>query len=375
MKIRIKHFLNSIFRYRIASVCFVVGQLIIYFSVFGALQIYNMASLKEEERKEALYDNRIKIEAVSTDKIDIFSNMGDNVEFGNMILSGRLVLPVKETGIASTTEIIIKGNEEFPYIMESGRLPGTDEDSGKLVAALGRERYKYTYEKNNSRYITICDEEYEVVGIIGGKSDYWDDVIVLCVDNIGSKTLDEIIAGSKYEIYLESNIYDIEALKQEYDGIFRFIVERDGRSSVNAVIDKSSGQSTTKNTYARQKIEVNYVVYIFCLVNSVLVSYFWIEARKREIAIRKAFGFGNFKITRMLFADIIKLMVFSLVIFFAVYAAGYHWLADVMRIYINVPTLIRLLGVIFITTIITIIYPVFRVIRMMPSESVAGSDD
>ena len=137
MKIRIKHFLNSIFRYRIASVCFVVGQLIIYFSVFGALQIYNMASLKEEERKEALYDNRIKIEAVSTDKIDIFSNMGDNVEFGNMILSGRLVLPVKETGIASTTEIIIKGNEEFPYIMESGRLPGTDEDSGKLVAALG----------------------------------------------------------------------------------------------------------------------------------------------------------------------------------------------------------------------------------------------
>lgn len=375
MKIRIKHFLNSIFRYRIASVCFVVGQLIIYFSVFGALQIYNMASLKEEERKESIYDSRIKIEAVSTDNIDIFSGMSDNIEFGNMILSGRLVLPVKETGIASTTEIIIKGNEEFPYIMESGRLPGTGEDSGRLVAALGRERYKYTYEKNQSRYITICDEEYEVVGVVGGESDYWDNSIVLCIDNVGSKTLDEIISGSKYEMHLESNIYDIETLKLEYEDIFRFIVERDGRSNVNAVIDKSSGQSTTENTYARQKIEVNYIVYIFCLVNSVLVSYFWIEARKREIAIRKAFGFGNFKLIGMLFADVIKLMVFSLVIFLAVYAAGYRWLAGIMRIYINLPTFMRLLGAIFLTTIITVIYPVFSVIRMMPSKSVAGSDD
>lgn len=375
MKIRIKHFLNSIFRYRIASVCFVVGQLIIYFSVFGALQIYNMASLKEEERKEAIYDSRIKIEAVSTDNIDIFSGMSNNIEFGNMVLSGRLVLPVKETGIASTTEIIIKGNEEFPYIMESGHLPGTGEDSGRLVAALGRERYKYTYEKNQSRYITICDEEYEVVGVIGGESDYWDNSIILCIDNVGSKTLDEIISGSKYEMHLESNIYDIETLKLEYEDIFRFIVERDGRSSVNAVIDKSSGQSTTENTYARQKIEVNYIVYIFCLVNSVLVSYFWIEARKREIAIRKAFGFGNFKLIGMLFADIIKLMVFSLVIFLAVYAAGYRWLAGIMRIYINLPTFMRLLGAIFLTTIITVIYPVFSVIRMMPSKSVAGSDD
>ena len=141
------------------------------------------------------------------------------------------------------------------------------------------------------------------------------------------------------------------------------------------MIDKSSGQSTTENTYARQKIEVNYIVYIFCLVNSVLVSYFWIEARKREIAIRKAFGFGNFKLIGMLFADVIKLMVFSLVIFLAVYAAGYRWLAGSMRIYINLPTFMRLLGAIFLTTIITVIYPVFSVIRMMPSKSVAGSDD
>ena len=65
--------------------------------------------------------------------------------------------------IIKLREIIIKENESFPYQMVSGHIPGTlEEDEGKNIVAVGRYKYKDSYEKDGKRYVTIENEQLSV---------------------------------------------------------------------------------------------------------------------------------------------------------------------------------------------------------------------
>lgn len=44
-----------VFRYRLTACFFIIGQLIMYVTIFGALGIYNKAYQKEADRLAALY--------------------------------------------------------------------------------------------------------------------------------------------------------------------------------------------------------------------------------------------------------------------------------------------------------------------------------
>ena len=153
---RLKRYIAGMFRYRLTAIFFIVGQLIMFCAIFGALGIYNKAFDKENDRLEAMYKNSIDMEITSLNKTDIFTNSGYNINEGNLLLNGKLSMHVVESGAVIRMEVILKANEELPYKMISGRLPGSSlEDSGKKLVALGRDKYKYAYEENGHKYITI----------------------------------------------------------------------------------------------------------------------------------------------------------------------------------------------------------------------------
>lgn len=363
----------QIFRYRLAAVCFILGQIVIYITIFGALQIYNMAMNKENDRKNAIYAQRIKIDVTTLGNKDILSKAYQEVETGNLLLSGRISVPFKESNASTRTEMLLGISEPLPYPMLSGHIPGTeDSDYGKNAVALGRDKYQYAYERDGKHYVTLCLEEYEVVGVIGSSSDYWDYKIVMNINCIGPKTLDYFTKICNYELHLDSNVSDIQTLQQGYEKVFENIKNADGSSSISAAIDKSKGESTVVNTYARENIRVNYIVYAFCLVNSMLVSYFWIIARRKEIAIRKAFGYSNIKIIRMLFGNMLEMMAAALGMFLAAYLLGYYWFHNILHIYINLRTLAGLILIMLVTSVISIVYPSFRVLRMNSAQGVVS---
>ena len=74
--------------------------------------------------------------------------------------------------------------------MINGHIPGTVEnDFRKNSVALGRDKYKYSYERDGKHYVTLDHQEYEVVGVIGSeKSDYWDYKIVFNINCIIKST-------------------------------------------------------------------------------------------------------------------------------------------------------------------------------------------
>ena len=362
----------KVFRYQFVSICFIVGQLIAYIAVFGALQIYNSAIIKENERKNAIYAYRITAQ-VSVSGKDILSQANKGVNKGNILLSGRMSVACEQTnGLNNRAELLLKISEELPYKVISGHIPGTqEEDLGKRVVAVGRKQYRNAVDKNGKKYLTYCMEEYEVVGVLGSESDYWDNRVVFHIDFIGERTLNYILdKENNFEIHIDSNNYTTDELKEEYDTLYTNIVNADNMASVHAIVDTSEGEETISSTYYQENIRVNYIVYIFCLINNVIISYFWIISRRKEIAVRQTFGYSKLRLAGMLVKDMAIMLITALAFFITVYLLGKNWFNQYLNVYIKLDTLGELAGILILTTIISVLYPIYRVMKMQNAQAV-----
>ncbi len=361
----------KVFRYQFVSICFIVGQLIAYIAVFGALQIYNSAIIKENERKNAIYTYRITAQASVSGK-DILSQANKGVNKGNILLSGRMSVFCEETNSLNRVELLLKISEELPYKVISGHIPGTkEEDAGKRVVAVGRKKYRNAIDKNGKKYLTYCMEEYEVVGVLGSESDYWDNRVIFHIDSIGERTLNYILdKENSFEIHIDSNNYTTDELKEEYHTLYANIVNADNMASVHAIVDTSEGEETISSTYYHENIRVNYIVYIFCLINNVIISYFWIISRRKEIAVRQTFGYSKLRLAGMLVKDMTIMIITALACFIVVYLLGKSWFNQYLNVYVKLDTLGELAGILILTTIISVLYPIYRVMKMQNAQAV-----
>ena len=128
---------RNVFRYKLTAIFFIIGQLIMYVTIFGALGIYNKAYQKEADRLAAQYKSRIDMKAVSLNKSDILDVSEEDITEGNVIAKNISLFYAERKSNNRRPEIILADNENIPYELVSGRLPGTQEDDeGKRLVAL-----------------------------------------------------------------------------------------------------------------------------------------------------------------------------------------------------------------------------------------------
>lgn len=366
--------LRKIFRYQLTAVFFIVGQLVVFSSVFGALGIYNKAFDKEKDRLAGIYQNRIQLDVTTINQSDIFTSAGLDVTAGNVLLAGKLPLGFQESGLNTISEVILKANEDFLYSMLSGRLPGSlPEDAGKRLVALGRDKYKYAWEQDGKKYVTFEGEVYEVVGVIGSaKSDYWDYKVVFHIGCLGENTLRTIQRKGNYTIELSSNR---EELQDSYARIYGNIMSVEPNAGIASMKIHSTGGSTVDNTLGRENIKVNMIVYIFCILNCMVMSEFWIIQRRKELAVKKAFGMSNLRILAQIAGNITALSAVSLVLFIL----GDLLLAltpvrSQITITLNGFTCLWTVLAVLLTVGVTMIYPVWKVLRFNVAEAIGNSE-
>ena len=371
--IKLKKFIKAIFRYKLTSVFFILGQLIVYFTVFGALNIYNRAFQKEEDKIKFQYANRIEMEISDNGKNDIISNCTEGVTSGNVILAGKIDAFFEEKKVSNRIEIIIKQNEDLNYEIADGRLPGTEgSDASKRQVALGRYQYKYAYEEDGKKYVTFDGEKYEVVGIIGNKgSDYLDYKIVFNINSIGENLLNNICNQNSYTIEIGSNVTDIN---DSYKTIYENILKRSSRAMIDSYSLKGNGENTISSTLYKEKFSVNILVYVFCLLNCMLISEFLIIQRKKEIAIRRTYGFSNARIVLGIMRDVSVLCLASFVIFIFVYMILNIMKLNLFAIAFDKLTVITVILINMISIMLTIIYPAFIVSRIQPITALKDID-
>lgn len=349
------------------SMLFIIGQLIMYVTIFGALGIYNKAYQKEADRLAALYKNRIEMSVVSLNKSDILSACTDGVTEGNIRAKKVGLYYTERKSSTVAPEIILAVNEELPYVMESGRIPGTsEEDYGKRLVALGRSQYRYAYEENGKHYVTFENETYEVTGVIGNEgSDYSDNMIVFdnrCLGDNVRKTVNEL---KEYTIMIDSNTVE---LNDTYEKVYNNVYGADINCAIESRSVSGNGQSTVEKTLQKENIRINKVVYIFCILNCMLMSEFWIIERNKEFAIKRTYGFGQLRLIGGIARDILILGSASLVIYVVVhlFAAGVLGI-KLYTISWNLRLIASVLFINLTALVCTIIVPVYRIMRMNPA--------
>lgn len=251
--------------------------------------------------------------------------------------------------------------------MESGRIPGTsEEDYGKRLVALGRSQYRYAYEENGKHYVTFENETYEVTGVIGNEgSDYSDNMIVFdnrCLGDNVRKAVNEL---KEYTIMIDSNT---EELNDTYEKVYNNIYGADINCAIESRSVSGNGQSTVEKTLQKENIRINKVVYIFCILNCMLMSEFWIIERNKEFAIKRTYGFGQLRLIGGIARDILILGVASLVIYVLVHLFAVGVLG--IKLYTISWNLRLIASVLFINLtalVCTIIVPVYRIMKMNPA--------
>ena len=354
--------IRKIFRYKLVSIYFILSQLIVLTAVFGVLQIYNKAYAKEQDRLNAIADNRIQLDITTTKPGSIFNVSGNAIWQGNIIVQGNIATEFAEAGSKSRCEVLLTINEQLPYPMISGYIPGDDtNDIGENVVALGREKYKYAYEKDGNKYVTLDGEQYRVSGVIGSdNSDYWDYSVVFNINCMAHNTLNNIGKNEQYVVEIYSNSCNVT---DSYKIFSQNILKEDSMCNIVAYQKENTGESTINTTLSRKNIKTNIMVYIFCLLNCIIISMFLLIQQKKELAIKKIFGYSNIRILAGMALQIVALMLVALVLFIILYSGYqlyiYKTTGMVMRF--NMTSVIAISVLFLITLLITMIYPIVGV--------------
>lgn len=370
MSLKTLKLIRKIFRYRLTSVYFILSQVIVLIAVFGILQIYNNAFAKENDRLEAIAEFRVEMDVNTSGQKKVLQAIGNDITVGNVVASGSFTTNFLESGMVTKCEVILKSNEELPYKLLSGRLPGSSSaDEGKNIVALGRQKYEMAEERNGKKYVTLDGAEYEVVGQIGStNSDYWDYKIVFHIACIDTKTMKRLNGEKSFKVLISSNTTNID---DSYKKVFQNIMYEDSLCNIVSNRVHSTGDNTVQDTVNKANIQINEKVYIFCLLNCMVVSVFWIIQRSTEIKIKKIYGYSNIRIILDIMLNVSILIVVALLIFLALYAV-YNTVVST-GFTLNGFSVALVAGEIFVTTMVTMIYPIYKVCQTGKKPTVGGT--
>lgn len=237
------------------------------------------------------------------DIIDLYRSDKSNV----IMVTGGLAI---DNSISfHSVEMVLYGNEEIPYELESGSFNYSNDE---LVIYIGKEMKKFSYDIDNKEYILLCGYKFRIAGILESTSiiDYSDKILVF-YDNL-SAILDENSIENMIKntgsVYICSNksVEDVNYTRDlinsklnKTDCYMDLITTGDGQY---IYISKLFGSNLSKITD------------ILCIINVFIILNIWIKQKHKEFAIRKAFGFSDIRILMNLLLQFIKCFSISIVL-------------------------------------------------------------
>ncbi|MGN0143687.1 MAG: ABC transporter permease [Clostridium sp.] len=253
-------------------------------------------------------------------------------------------------------------------ILEGRDYSGQEVIDGEKVVLIGKKLQQYIYEDNGVEKIKIEDEEYVVTGIVGreNKDSPWDEEIFMSIKAVpnmkkirfnGEKMISILLKNNNNEPMEDCNM--LEKKIKNTEGLFQ-VKELDTRNDI--LVSNFSDNAKLRKMTLR--------IYIFAIINMMNISIYWIEERRREIGIRKAFGIDNVHIAYMLFFEIFSLCLISSVIGLGVQFIINCILGKISNYVLELTlcNIISGLATSFITALFTVLIPIIYSLKVEPIE-------
>lgn len=168
---------------------------------------------------------------------------------------------------------------------------------------IGKKLEEECYEDNGIMYINIENKAYRVAGIISSDStDVLNYKIVILND---FELIESILEGDVLTVECGSDLYDLK----DYVNSFKNDNEKNAYISFEPI---SSRHIEVGSENADQEFYM--VISLFAIVNCIVISEFWILRRKKEIIIRKLFGFTNSRLFLYIYNQILKISAIAVIV-------------------------------------------------------------
>lgn len=112
------------------------------------------------------------------------------------------------------------------------------------------------------------------------------------------------------------------------------------------------------------------LLYLFALINVMIISFYWVNARKREVGIRKAYGATNQEIIILLLKEILIIIAVSAIIAFLIQTMIQIFVRNGFEFSEWMRVALFYLGTIVITALVSILVPVRYILKIHPAEGI-----
>ena len=350
-------------RYSISSIYMMLGYIIGFVAIFNGLSIYNYCENYEKDVNDYKYRHNKDVFINTVDEktsIDMMYFM--NLKKYNYYIKDNVCLYFNENKESRIVDVLLNVNEETNYCFIEGRLPNKKEvEQGKNVIAIGKGIKNQTYIVEDKRYIDIYSIPYEVVGIIGTKMSKAQDYKVVTY----YKCLDE---NSRLKVSLNEMYLSISSNKENID-----MVDVEEYCKMNKSIEQKviNNEEIEGSLLSDDKLRGDFyiLVFIFSIVNCMIICEFWIHQRRREIAIRKAYGYSNMQVVKLITSSMFKIIIASCVCGYLLQVCFSHIMEQQgIKFEWSVLNIIRVIILIIMTTIISMVVPICKIIKRTPIQ-------
>lgn len=310
--------------------------------------------------------------------LQLFSGLGP----GSGVIVNHLMLHLDQSEVntfCSVSAELFADDDRWHYPVIEGRYFTVNEiRERKKVVLTGKSLKKYEREQDGKKYLDIEGETYEVIGTVGMENQIslWDNRIFMPFTSLPEQTKQIFNSSSEMNFILyhseaavEEELQNIEENGSElYPGCQ---VESYGFIQVEDVMkDIANSQE--------QIFSIAILGYVVTLIYAVNIVVFWIEKRRYEIGIRKAFGYTGPAIAQMIYGEMLGLTMIACVVAIVIQeiislAAGRisGYTCKVYFSNIAIGTLI-----VFLTAAIISIWPIHRALKIQPAAALKeGGDD
>lgn len=331
-------------------------------------------------KKAKVYD--ITYSALKSSDSSVMNKLFSKVDNDTGLFINDLLLHTDASEVNAYNKVsgeYFTNNNVWHYPLISGSYYTADDvKKGNKVVVLGSKLLKKAYERNGNKYIEIEEEEYLIKGVIGipDEKSSWDNRIIMpCTSmpkNYFKNNLQRDLEDISFVIYNEKGEYsqDIKQINAEGKKLFDnftldYLGELQDDNSLKIVVENPDFL-----------LFVALIGYIITIIFAINITVFWIEKRKYEISVRKAFGFTNGSIMKMIFKEMIGFAIISfaiaIIVQFLLGLAVGSIANYTLKLYL--PNLVIGLFVVLVTALVTTLIPAIKAIKVEPAEALKSKE-
>ncbi len=374
--------MKALLRYKYISV-----WMIVVFATSFVVFNYNMqAKLTEKFESEDRADNAYKYEST----VLIFPTMTsyyENINYAGYFIDAvsqidkddinisiiDATFRLDDCGLYSLSDLYIDGMQ-YKYPLVKGSYPTKEQlESGEGFVVLGRNKRKYVFVENDKEFLRINGEKYQVTGYIStSRSHYLNNEIIIYNDNHDSMIWQSV------NDYIKMGIVQVVFMSDTNAGLCNVVEDFEERIKLLSndtleilIISTDENLKITTSFVPELKYRKwAWIAYVFCIVTNILICQYWIVCRKKEFAIKKAYGFSIFGIIKDFIQETLLLMSIGLVAGISFVLVNDILAIGLIAFDVEVFTYFSLIiiGYIFISTLLISIYPAIWLFRINPLE-------